>query len=239
MTQTATTNDISSLVAHVNATLEANEPADISVDSYSGYVGYKPQYIIDAMNETFGFGQWGFEELSNEIVPTKDGGGLAIAQVKVWLKDVDFQPTGWGQARVTKGDLGDARKGAQTDGIKKALSYFSIGNKAYQGLLKEEQAQASNSNKAGQSAQKKQPAQQNGKATNGQAAQQSQPINAPLPSELRAQAKELGKNFDSVVKFLFKRAIPDDELTPDDCKFIHATFEKSAAIRKQAATNGK
>ena len=68
---------------------------------------------------------------------------------------------------------------------------------------------------------------------------QSQPINAPLPSELRAQAKELGKNFDSVVKFLFKRAIPDDELTPDDCKFIHATFEKSAAIRKQAATNGK
>src|SRR6185312_17383890 len=47
-------------------------------------------------------------------------------------------PVGWGQNRVTRGDIGDARKGAQTDAIKKALSYFSIGNRAYQGLLGED-----------------------------------------------------------------------------------------------------
>jgi hypothetical protein len=41
----------------------------------------------------------------------------------------------WGQARVTKGDLGDARKGAQTDAIKKVLSSFSIGNRAYKSQL--------------------------------------------------------------------------------------------------------
>jgi hypothetical protein len=56
-------------------------------------------------------------------------------------------------------------------------------------------------------------------------------INAPLPSELRVRAKELGKDFDSVVKFLFKKGIPDDELTPNDCQLIHVAFEKSAQIR--------
>ncbi len=115
----------------VNALLEAGEPGNISVDEYAGYVGYKPQAIIDAMNEVF-WGQWGFEEVSNEIAGDDK---LVVAQVRVFLKDVDFQPSGWGQSRITKGDLGDARKGAQTDAIKKALSYFSIGNKAYQGLL--------------------------------------------------------------------------------------------------------
>jgi recombination DNA repair RAD52 pathway protein len=60
---------------------------------------------------------------------------LAVAQVKVWLAGIDFHPCAWGQSRVTKGDIGDAKKGAQTDAIKKALSYFSIGNRAYYGLL--------------------------------------------------------------------------------------------------------
>jgi Rad52/22 family double-strand break repair protein len=128
MTQQPT---VSSQVPAVNALLLKGEPTNISVDTYSHYTGYKPQYIIDAMNEVFQPGNWGFEELESTLE-----GGLAIAKVRVWLKGVDFQPAAWGQARVTKGDLGDARKGAQTDGLKKALSYFSIGNRAYQGLLK-------------------------------------------------------------------------------------------------------
>lgn len=126
-------------VKAVNALLFEGEPGNISTDEHSGYTGYKPQAIIDAMNTEF-WGAWGFEELSSEIVPTGDnkGGLLAVAQVKVWLKDVSGMPVGWGQNRVTRGDIGDARKGAQTDAIKKALSYFSIGNRAYQGLLKED-----------------------------------------------------------------------------------------------------
>lgn len=114
------------------------EPGNISVDSYSGYTGYKPQYLIDAMNAVF-LGAWGFEEIASEIVTHQNDKGnssLVIAQVKVWLKGIDFQPVAHGQSRVTKGDIGDAEKGAQTDAIKKALSYFSIGNRAYHGLLK-------------------------------------------------------------------------------------------------------
>ena len=214
------TQTVASQVKAANALLEAGEPGNISLDEHSGYTGYKPQSIVDAMNETFGIGAWGFEELSSEIVPG-DKGGLAIAQVKVWLAGIDFQPAAWGQNRVTRGDIGDAKKGAQTDAIKKALSYFSIGNRAYHGLLHVEDKQQSNGNKAS-----KQPAQQ----------KSNQPINAPLPSELRAQAKELGKDFDAVVKFLFKKMIPDNELTPNDCQFIHVAFEKSAAIRKTAAS---
>src|SRR6266568_4200036 len=125
---------IAALVQAANNLLEAGEPGNISVDTYSGFTGYKPQFIIDAMNEAVGYGNWGFEEVSNEIVGDEKA-TLIVSQVRVFLKDCAFQPTGWGQARITKGDIGDAKKGAQTDAIKKALSYFSIGNRAYQGLL--------------------------------------------------------------------------------------------------------
>lgn len=123
----------------VNKILQDGEPGNISIDNFSGFTGYKPQYIIDAMNIVFKFGNWGFEEVSSEIVThqtEKGTSNLAIAHVKVWLKGIDFQPASYGQNRVTKGDVGDAKKGSQTDAIKKALSYFSIGNRAYHGLLK-------------------------------------------------------------------------------------------------------
>ena len=123
----------------VNQLLHDGEPGNISIDNYSGFTGYKPQYIVDAMNAVFRIGQWGFEEVASEIVTHQKETGhssLALAQVKVWIKTIDFTPVGYGQSRVTKGDVGDAKKGAQTDAIKKALSYFSIGNRAYHGLLK-------------------------------------------------------------------------------------------------------
>ena len=123
----------------VNKVLLYGEPGNISIDNYSGFTGYKPQFIVDAMNAVFKIGQWGFEEVASEIVThqtEKGHSSLAIAQVKVWIKTIDFMPVGYGQSRVTKGDVGDAKKGAQTDAIKKALSYFSIGNRAYHGLLK-------------------------------------------------------------------------------------------------------
>jgi len=124
---------MNSQVEKVNALLFQGEPNNISVDEHSGYTGYKPQAVVDAMNEVL-FGAWGCEEVSSEI-ESGDKGALAVAQVRVWLKDVDFRPMAWGQNRVTRGDIGDARKGAQTDAIKKALSYFSIGARAYHGLL--------------------------------------------------------------------------------------------------------
>jgi hypothetical protein len=132
-------------VAEVNKLLLAGEPGNISVDDHSDYTGYKPQSVVDAMNTVF-WGQWGFEKISSEIV-AGDKSGLAVAEVQVWLAGNDFKPTSYGQNRVTRGDIGDARKGAQTDAIKKALSYFSIGNRAYHGLL-EKPGQASNTRPA-------------------------------------------------------------------------------------------
>ena len=128
-------NEVANLIEIVNSLLFEGEPGNISEDTYNHYTGYKPQAVIDAMNQGFGIGQWGFKELSSEISGDEKA-TLAVSQVEVWLAGIDFRPSGWGQARVTKGDLGDARKGAQTDAIKKSLSYFSIGNRAYQGLLK-------------------------------------------------------------------------------------------------------
>ena len=126
-------------VKAINRMLKDGEPGNISVDNYSGFTGYRPQYLIDAMNFVFGIGNWGFEEMFAEVLTNATEKGiqvLAVAKVKVWLKDVASQPVGWGQSRVTKGDVGDAKKGAQTDAIKKALSYFSVGNRAYHGLLR-------------------------------------------------------------------------------------------------------
>lgn len=127
-------------IKEVNEILQKGEPGNISVDAYSGYTGYKPQFVIDAMNAVFSIGGWGFDEVQTQMSTQQADDRavpiLAITQVKVWLKGIDFAPVGWGQSRITKGDIGDAKKGAQTDAIKKALSYFSIGNRAYHGLLK-------------------------------------------------------------------------------------------------------
>jgi recombination DNA repair RAD52 pathway protein len=137
--QTANAGTPDEKIKEVNQILLDSEPGDISTDSYSGNAGYKPQFIIDAMNKVFGIGGWGFDELSTEVITTNTEKGisaLAVAKVRVWIKGIVSLPIGYGQARVTKGDLGDAKKGAQTDALKKALSYFSIGNRAYHGKLR-------------------------------------------------------------------------------------------------------
>jgi recombination DNA repair RAD52 pathway protein len=141
--QEAEAKTVEGKIKTVNQILQQGEPTNISVDTYSGYSGYKPQHIVDALNAVFGIGGWGFIELAAEVVTTpteKGSASLAVAQVQVWLKGIDFMPVGWGQSRVTKGDVGDAKKGAQTDAIKKALSYFSIGNRAYHGCLRPAEA---------------------------------------------------------------------------------------------------
>src|SRR5437660_2723323 len=118
--QIADAKTIEEKIKAVNKLLHDGEPGNISIDNYSGFTGYKPQYIIDALNAVFHIGSWGFEEVASEIVThqtEKGNSSLAICQVKVWLKNIEFAPVGYGQSRVTKGDTGDAKKGAQTDAI--------------------------------------------------------------------------------------------------------------------------
>ena len=134
-TTTAKKMSIKDKIKKVNEILLKGESNNISTDPFTKYTGYSPQYIIDAMNQVL-FGEWGFEEISNKIIKDpQNQPTIAIASVKVWLRDCEFKPTAYGQSRITRGDYGDAKKGAQTDAIKKALSYFSIGNRAFHGLL--------------------------------------------------------------------------------------------------------
>ena len=127
-------------VKRVNEILKAGEPNNISVDSYSNYSGYRPQYVVDAMNQVFGVHSWGFEEIGthtvkNAITTKKGQNDLAVSKVEVWIVDKEIKRPAWGQNQVTRGDYGDAKKSAQTDALKKALSYFSVGNRAYHGKL--------------------------------------------------------------------------------------------------------
>ena len=124
------------LIGVANKLLLENEPTNISVDPYTKYSGYQPQYIVDAMNSAFGIDGWGFTEDRNEFVKDDKGVPLmALAQVTVWIGDKSICRQAYGQGRVTRSDYGDAKKSAQTDALKKALSYFSIGNRAFLGLL--------------------------------------------------------------------------------------------------------
>src|SRR3990167_6609167 len=110
-----------------NSLLQQGEAENISKDTFSGYTGYKPQYVVQAMNASFGYGGWGFTELEMKITVEQT---LAICHIKAWIGNCDTEATAWGQSRITKGDVGDAMKGAQTDALKKALSYFDIGERA-------------------------------------------------------------------------------------------------------------
>jgi len=118
----------------VNEELKSNEPTNVSVDTFTKYTGYKPQYVVDAMNKHLGVGQWGFCEVQNQL---KEGEKTTvITKVEAWVGNTDNKFTAWGGAMVTRGSVSDAMKSAQTDALKKALSYFSVGYRAYRGLLK-------------------------------------------------------------------------------------------------------
>lgn len=219
--------DTASKVQAVNALLEAGEPHNISVDTFSSSAGYRPQFIVDAMNEVFGWGGWGFVELSNEIAEGEKA-ALIVSQVRVFLKGVDFQPSGWGQARITKGDVGDARKGAQTDAIKKALSYFSIGNRAYRGLLKgEDNGQVKSIHT--QNGNKQQAGQQSKKA--GEAVPLAE---IPSPAQLKARCVKLfgdGK-WETVKERLLHQPVADKDMKPADCRKIDLDFKAREEAKK-------
>lgn len=122
--------------------------------------GYKPQFVIDAMNKAFGSGGWKHEVVATEIqkLPKRDGGESTsiLALVKVLIIGDDgttLFETGVqaGGADVIGTGLGNAVKSAITDGIGKALSLLSVGNKAYRGELLQgyEDASAPSANTGG------------------------------------------------------------------------------------------
>lgn len=128
-------SNLETKVQEVNKILKDGEPDNITADKSRGFVmtGYTPQYVVDAMNKVFGLEGWGFEDIYNKIADRE-----AVAHVRVWLKTEEgtVERTAYGsKVMFEKTSYGDAKKSAQTDGLKKALSYFSIGNRAYHGKL--------------------------------------------------------------------------------------------------------
>ncbi len=101
--------------------------------------GYRPQSVIDALNQVLGANSWGYEVLEHSVekVESKKGDTryLAYVKLRLWVVDRDSSKDVFGGSENYT--PGDALKGAVTDAIQKGLSLFSIGRKAYRGELKE------------------------------------------------------------------------------------------------------
>lgn len=121
-------------IAECNARLLAAGPAAISVDSYTGYVGFDPQWTIDVVNEVIGTENWRYEEIEEGPVGADAWEFKALLYLRVngeWLT----KGSQVGGAR-TERNVTDGKKAARTDFLKKAFSAWSIGAPAYRGELK-------------------------------------------------------------------------------------------------------
>jgi hypothetical protein len=104
--------------------------------------GYKPQYLIDAVNQVFGPENWYYELYESNVFPASENGesGQVIVKLELFMRereDCEFFSHGiqFGQSTIVHKNVGDATKGAVTDAIGKGFSLFSIGAAAYRGEL--------------------------------------------------------------------------------------------------------
>lgn len=106
-------------------------------------IGYKPQYVIDAMNEALGIGNWRHIVHSSTTyeVNTKKGDTRQVVVAEVSIQFIEngnvVYETGkqYGGGNVVAGNMADGFKSAVTDAIGKTLSLMSVGKKAYRGML--------------------------------------------------------------------------------------------------------
>jgi len=115
---------------------------EIKVGNRPALYGYKPQFVIDAVNEVIGIENWYYQLHDTELYPSRDDGksGQVVVSVELFIRESqesEFVTRGiqFGQSQIVHGNVGDAKKGAVTDAIQKGLSLFSIGKAAYRGEL--------------------------------------------------------------------------------------------------------
>jgi len=122
-------------VKAVNEALKKGEDSGNFTADHKGYTGYKPQYVIDAVNSQF-CGEWDMEIVDKSTYPTKNKKGEevknAFVTIRLTLNERKIESLA---SHPILDDVGDAFKSAQTDAMKKAFAHFSIGNRAYHGLL--------------------------------------------------------------------------------------------------------
>ena len=117
-------------IKKINEKLKDGEAQGNYSEDHKGYTGYKPQSVIDAVNSEF-LGEWDMEVLEHATYPLKDK-KRAFVKVKVTLGGISMESFA---SHPIQTDPGDAFKSAQTDAMKKAFAHFSIGRRAYHGLL--------------------------------------------------------------------------------------------------------
>jgi hypothetical protein len=94
----------------------------------------KPIYVTDRLNEVFGIGGW---QLKTENILVNDN-GTVVNKVIFTVPEYDIYYECFGGndngGQTSKGfDLGDAFKGATTDGLTKICSYLGIGIDVFRG----------------------------------------------------------------------------------------------------------
>lgn len=109
----------------------------ITADNSRGFLltGIKSAYVVERLNETLGLCGWGwwFKVVSLDI-----GEQFVLADIDLYYADDELwsQPIrASGDQRIIKGRIGDAKKGAVSDALKKAASFLGVGERAYKGLL--------------------------------------------------------------------------------------------------------
>jgi hypothetical protein len=103
---------------------------------------YGYQFIVNRLNETVGIDHWHFEILGD--IDKERKGDLWWVSLKLRLalgnwRDGTFMPLVYKEAFGSgiSDSLGNAEKGATTNGLKKVASLFGIGKKAYEGMIEE------------------------------------------------------------------------------------------------------
>lgn len=132
-------------VNQVNELLESygrKATQKIQVGNKPVLYGYKPQFVLDAVNEIFGVENWYYILKDTELFdhPDEERSGQVVASIEVFIREsleAEFISHGvqYGQSQIVHGNVGDAQKGSITDAIQKGFSLFSIGKAAYRGEL--------------------------------------------------------------------------------------------------------
>lgn len=130
------------IVSAINADLKAGEPGNISKDAQSGYLGYDPQIVIDAVNEHLGPDRWRYETVAatTEEIISREGKTSRkmefVGRLFVRLDSGEWLTHGDQYGGATAGrDNTDGRKAAVTDFLKKSFAWWGIGNRPYRGEL--------------------------------------------------------------------------------------------------------
>jgi len=115
------------------AELTADFPAEaFSVDSSRGFnlTSIKAQYIVDRLNQVFGFMNWSH---TGEYLE-KDGGVIYMGTLNVTVAGKTNRQFAPGYS-ADKKNVGDAYKSAKTDSLSKAASMYGIGDSVFKGKV--------------------------------------------------------------------------------------------------------